>query len=137
MTSDLTKELKTQFLEKHYFFEYDNQLWVQGKSVATFLEYKEPSLAIRDIVDSDDKKMFHEFPEKTRIDMSGKVCGKGTSDHHNIDPKSMFISSTGMLDLFMRSKLRLAHKMKKWLIHDVIPSILSTGSYSLFWGDYY
>ena len=102
VTSDLTKELKTQFLEKHYFFEYDNQLWVQGKSVATFLEYKEPSLAIRDIVDSDDKKMFHEFPEKTRIDMSGKVCGKGTSDHHNIDPKSMFISSTGMLDLFMR-----------------------------------
>ena len=35
---DLTKELKTQFLEKHYFFEYDKQVWTQAKKIACFLE---------------------------------------------------------------------------------------------------
>ena len=108
-------------------------VWVQAKSIASFLEYKEPSLAIHDIVDVEDKKMFDDFPEKIRIDISSKVCDKKIYHHHrNIDPKTMFITSTGMLELFMRSRLPLAHKMKRWLIHDVIPSIIFTGAYSLY-----
>lgn len=132
MALELTQQLKIQFLEKHYFFEFNNIVWVQAKSIASFLEYKEPSLAIRDIIDVEDKKMFNEFPEKIRSDISSKVCGKGTYNHHNIDPKTIFITSTGMLDLFIRSNLPFARKMKRWLMHDVVPSILSTGTYSLY-----
>jgi len=127
-TKYLTQQLKTQFLEKNYFFEFNNQVWVHGKSVCEFLEYKDPSVAIHDMIDLEDKKMFCQFPENIRTDISTSHL----SVNCYIDPNIIFITSTGMLELFMRSRLPLAHKMKRWLIHEVIPSVIFTGSYSLY-----
>ena len=129
---NLTKDLKTQFLEKHYFFKNDGQVWTQANLVADFLEYKDASSAIRDLVDNDDKIYFKDFPPKTRLNISNAMKKVGVSpQNHRLQQKTLFITSTAILELFMRSKLPLARLMKKWLINEVIPSIISTGTYSL------
>ena len=111
--SNLTQHLKTQFLEKHYHFEFDNQVWVQGKSVANFLEYKEPSLAIRDMIDVDDKKMFHEFPEHIKIDIMRNQ--KIKENCHKLDSKTMFINENGLWKILYRTKMPIATGKKRAL----------------------
>ena len=128
---DLTQQLKTQFLDKHYFFEFNKQVWTHGKKIAQFLEYVDPASAVSVIVESDDKCMFSQFPENIRIDVARNVLVSKQQHVPIMQPSTIFITSTGMLDLFLKSKLPLACKMKRWLINEVIPSILSTGSYSL------
>ena len=140
---DLTKDLKAQFLEKHFFFEYNGQVWTQANLVAEFLKYKDPGCAIRDLVDPDDKMHFKDFPPKVRLNISNSVENEvdltPLVEVKNLEPvlknrlqqTTLFITSTAILELFMRSKLPLARLMKKWLINEVIPSILLTGTYSL------
>ena len=124
---ELTQDLKSQFLDNHHFFQYDKRVWTQANLIAQYLQYKTPAKAISDIVEVDDKLMFHEFPEKIQ------VCIKQQDPkcNHSLQQSTIFITTTGILELFMRSQLPLARKMKRWLINDVIPSILSTGAYSL------
>ena len=75
-TLDLTKELKTQFLGTHYFFQYNSVVWTQGNPVALFLEFKDPSSAIRDIIEKDDKLMFREFPETIKNNIIHRAGGQ-------------------------------------------------------------
>ena len=69
-TLDLTKDLKTQFLEKHYFFGYNNQVWTQAKKIAKFLEFKEPERMIQYHVSCENKMSFKLFPNEMKADIS-------------------------------------------------------------------
>ena len=43
----------------------------------------------------------------------------------------MFINDEGVFDLFMKSRKPIAKAMKRWLVYEVIPSIIKTGIYSI------
>ena len=131
-TSDLTEDLKTQFLKNHYFFEYNGQVWTKGKDVARFLEFKDPRNMIYNQVSNMNKLTFKQFPDTVQKVIFSELRDSVPPQPQIIHPETMFINDEGVFDLFMKSHKPIAKAMKRWLVYEVIPSIIKTGTYSIF-----
>ena len=90
--------------------EIDNEPWFVGKDVAEALGYKEAAKAVRERVDAEDKGV-------SKMDTPG---GK---------QEVTIINESGLYSLILSSKLPGAKEFKRWITHDVIPSIRKTGGY--------
>ena len=89
--------------------------WFKGKDVATSLEYTNPAKALRDHVDEEDKKSFHEL-----------IQGENeTFTPSNQQPHEMYINESGFYSLALRSKQPAAKSFKRWVTQEVLPSIRS------------
>lgn len=94
----------------------DEEPWFVGKDVATALGYAQPSKAVIDHVDIEDK---------TFRMMS-------TSDFQNGNlVKTAIINESGLYCLVLSSKLPSAKKFKRWVTSEVLPAIRKTGMYAL------
>lgn len=94
--------------------EIDGEPWFVGKDVAAPLGYANPSKAIVDHVDNEDK----------RLEMLP------ATDSQNGKPfKTALISESGVYSLIFSSKLESAKKFKRWVTAEVLPAIRKTGSY--------
>jgi prophage antirepressor-like protein len=91
---------------------YDDNLWIKGKEVATFLGYKNTRDAIIRHVDNEDKINFKD------------IEGGSESRLPNYEPKTIFINETGFYDLIFKSKLKLAKAFKRWVYKEVIPNAI-------------
>lgn len=89
----------------------DGEPWFVGKDVATILGYERSTKAIRDRVDADD---IDEIPIQDSI---GRM------------QNTPVINESGLYSLVLSSKLPAAKAFKRWITHDVIPSIRKTGGY--------
>jgi anti-repressor protein len=94
----------------------NNEPWFIGKDVAKALGYSNTKDAILTHVDEDDKRVIQRS-EITTLD----VPNRGLT----------IINESGMYALIFGSKLDLAKKFKRWVTHDVLPSIRKTGIYSV------
>ena len=112
-------KMKENF-NKINFFKVNNDIFFHGKEVAKYLEYSNCADAIYKIVDINDKIAFHELKSDPN------VCVCQTITFH---PETMFINQDGLFDLVMKSRMPLALHFRKWLLREVIPSILNTGAY--------
>lgn len=92
--------------------EIDGEPWFVGKDVAEALGYKEAAKAVRERVDAEDKGV-------SKMDTPG---GK---------QEVTIINESGLYSLILSSKLPGAKEFKRWITHDVIPSIRKTGGYTL------
>ena len=92
----------------------DNEPWFVGKDVAQALGYAKPENAIANHVDGEDKT-------------STLIQGSGS----NYKSKAIIINESGLYSLVLSSKLPSAKKFKRWVTHDVLPSIRKTGQYSM------
>ena len=129
---ELTEDLKTQFLKNHYFFEYNSQAWTKANDVAYFLEFKEARYVIYSHVSKSDKIAFKQFPDTVQKAIISGIRFSKTDHQKPIHPETMFINDEGVFDLFMKSHKPIAKAMKRWLVYEVIPSIIKTGTYSIF-----
>lgn len=86
--------------------------WFVGKDVAEKLGYTNPQKAIRDHVDTEDKRT------ERIVHPSGGA------------QETIIINEGGLYSLTVRSNLPGAKKFTRWLTHDVAVSIRKTGSYS-------
>lgn len=84
--------------------------WFVGKDVAEVLGYQEPLKAIRDHIFEDEKGV-------TKMDTPG-----GKQD-------MIIINESGLYNLIFSSKLEKAQNFRKWVTHDVLPSIRKHGMY--------
>ena len=84
--------------------------WFAGKDVADILGYTNNRKAIADHVDEDDKGV-------TKCDTNG-----GAQD-------LVVINESGVYSLIMLSQLPTAKKFKRWVTHEVLPSIRKNGEY--------
>lgn len=84
--------------------------WFVGKDVAEALGYKRTADAIKVHVDDEDKGV-------------GEIQTPGGIQ------KIVTINESGMYALIFGSKLDSAKRFKRWVTHDVLPSIRKTGSY--------
>ena len=125
---ELTEDLKTQFLSKHYFFEYMGQAWTRANDVARFLEFKEARNIIYYHISEADKIPFKQFPACIQNVI---ISGIGYHITDRLHPETMFINDEGVFELFMKSHKPIAKAMKRCLVYDVIPSIIKTGTYSI------
>lgn len=92
----------------------DGEPWFVGKDVATALGYADTKSAITDHVDADDKKIIQRGQIAT-LD----IPNRGLT----------IINESGLYGLTMSSKLPDAKRFKRWVTHDVLPSIRKTGGY--------
>lgn len=97
--------------------------WFVGKDVAEALGYENINKAVQMHVYDEDKKV---------LDFKG-FSQNGTTQKlwsGNDFSKKTIINESGMYALIFGSKLESAKRFKRWVTHDVIPSIRKTGSYS-------
>ena len=90
--------------------ELEGEPWFVGKDVAEVLGYADPNKAIAMHVDDEDK-----LNDKTASSL-GQRGG-------------WFINESGLYSLILRSQLPEAKAFKRWITHEVIPSIRKTGGY--------
>lgn len=90
----------------------DNEPWFVGKDVALALDYQNPSKALIDHIDEEDK-LYNES-----LSSLGQRGG-------------WLINESGLYSLVLSSKLPDAKKFKRWITKEVIPSIRKTGSYNM------
>lgn len=90
--------------------EIDGEPWMVGKDVARALKYAEPTKAVREHVDDEDKGV-------SEIDTPG---GK---------QKMLIINESGMYALIFSSRLPKAKEFKRWVTSEVLPAIRKTGRY--------
>lgn len=92
--------------------EIDGEPWFVGKDVATILGYSNPSKALSDHVDEDDKL------NNESLSSLGQRGG-------------WLINESGVYALIFGSKLPNAKKFKHWVTAEILPTIRKTGSYSI------
>ena len=90
--------------------EIDGIPWLVGKDVAVALGYKEPTKAVRDKVDPEDR-------------------GMSKMDTPSGEQEMLIINESGLYSLILRSRKAEANRFKKWETAEVLPSIRKTGSY--------
>lgn len=93
--------------------EKDGEPWFVGKDVAELLGYAKPQNAIAAHVDDEDK---------TLAPIQGG-CSTGTQN-------TIIINESGLYSLILSSKLPTAKEFKRWITHEIIPSIRKTGGYN-------
>ncbi len=90
----------------------DNAPWFVGKDAATALKYAKPENAIATHVDDEDKT-------------TTLIQGTGS----NYKSNAVIINESGLYSLIFSSKLPTAKAFKRWVTHEVLPSIRKHGGY--------
>lgn len=88
----------------------EGDVWFVGKDVAEILGYTNPSKALADHVDEEDKL------NNESLSSLGQRGG-------------WLINESGLYSLVLSSKLPTAKQFKRWITKEVIPSIRKTGGY--------
>ena len=96
--------------------EHDGEPWFVGKDVAEILGYENPTKAIRDHVDDEDK-MGVQNVTPSIIDALGR------------EQWPTWINESGLYSLVLRSNLPTARQFKRWVTSEVLPAIRKTGGY--------
>lgn len=89
----------------------DSEPWFVGKDVAEALKHTNPERALRNFVDEEDKGVT-------------VLVTPGGSQQVTI------INEPGVYSLILQSKTETSKRFKKWLTHEVLPSIRKTGYYT-------
>ena len=100
------------FGEMRSFVDENDTPWFVGKDITTILGYKDPSRALYDHVDEEDKTTL-------LIQQSGS----------NYKNKTTLINESGLFSLILSSKLPQAKLFKHWVTSDVLPTIHKHGVY--------
>ena len=90
----------------------DNEPWFVGKDIAQILGYTNPSKALQDHVDAEDKL------NNESLSSLGQRGG-------------WLINESGMYSLILGSKLPSARRFKHWVTAEVLPSIRKHGLYAI------
>ena len=86
----------------------DGEPWFVGKDVATILGYSDTADAVKKHVDPEDK-------------------GVGEMPTPGGKQRITLINESGLYSLILSSKLPTARAFKRWVTHEVIPSIRRAG----------
>lgn len=95
--------------------EIDGEPWFVGKDVAEALGYSNASKAVSTHVDSEDKQFI--------------VANIADSQNGNLQSRTAIINESGLYALILSSKLPQAKQFKRWITHEVIPSIRKHQAY--------
>lgn len=90
--------------------EKDGEPWFVGKDVADILGYSNPRKAMAD-----------------HVEMEDKTDGVTIRDAMGREQNPTLINESGLYSLVLTSKLPTAKRFKRWVTHEVIPSIRKHG----------
>jgi prophage antirepressor-like protein len=96
----------------------NDNIWFSALNIIRALDYKDSKDAIKNQVDKTDKLQYR------YIDQLIKLPKK-------IHPQTLFISESGLYSLVLKSRMIKATQFKKWITHEVIPSLRKYGVYEV------
>ena len=104
----------------------DGDPWFVASDVCRYLELKDDAGTICRELDEQDKVTL------SREEFMGRDSNRGIICSVDARVQSLvFVSESGMYDLVMMSRKPEAKAFKRWVTHEVIPSIRKTGGYSV------
>ena len=104
----------------------DGEPWFVASDVCKCLELKDDAGTICRELDEQDKVTL------SREEFTGSVSNRGIICSVDARVQSLvFVSESGLYDLIMQSRKPEAKAFKRWVTHEVLPSIRKTGSYSV------
>lgn len=124
----MENENKIQVFEKEEFGKVrtlmrDGEPWAVGKDVAEALGYKNPSNAVANHVDPEDKTTYQIQVCDTDSTYPKQVC------RSNLKTDVTLINESGLYSLILSSKLPKAKEFKRWITSEVLPALRKTGHY--------
>jgi prophage antirepressor-like protein len=132
---DGLKEIEGTFLDiKNNYLKYDGKdvivivdkngnAWFKGIDVARLLSFKEPANAISHNVELCDKIEY----KSINMGFNPMLVHKKGSIKSDV----IFVSIEGVYDLIGNSRKKEAKIFRRWLSHEILPSINKFGSYSI------
>ena len=125
---------------KVYRFADDPEMpWFQAKPISNYLEFAHFS-SILDRVDADDKMQLQDLIDTKGAPVGGGGLkppppGNGCLDELNTlsynDRKTIFINEPGLYSLILGSKKKEAREFKRWITHEVLPTLRRCGHYTV------
>ena len=124
----MENENKIQVFEKEEFGKVrtlmiDGEPWASGKDVAEALGYKNPSNAVANHVDPEDKTTYQIQVCDSDSTYPKQVC------RSNLKTDVTLINESGLYSLILSSKLPKAKEFKRWITSEVLPALRKTGHY--------
>ena len=110
--NDVMTFANSMFGEVRCIKDEKGEAWFVGNDITKALGYSDYRNALHRLIDDEDKLLLG-------IPYSGQT--------RNVT----FINEAGVYSLIFSSKLPAAKEFKRWVTHDVLPSIRATGSYTL------
>ena len=106
-----------------------DDVWFCAKPCALVLGYKDPKKAIKTNVDEDWQMPLSQLLVQDR---NRGVFSAPPVPRTPNELAAKWIMWSGLLELCSESKMPLAKQFKKWVYGEVLPTILKTGSYSIY-----
>ena len=100
----------------------DGEPWAVGIDVAKALAFKEPSRAVRQHVDPDDRMGVQNAPPSgipSVTDSLGRI------------QRPTWINESGLYSMIFSSKLKEAKEFKRWVTSEILPALRRAGSYTV------
>ncbi|ALR71692.1 baculovirus repeated ORF [Anticarsia gemmatalis multiple nucleopolyhedrovirus] len=110
-----------------YVLNQENIVKFVAKDIADKFKFKNTKKAIKDHVDDKYKSTF-EQGERFVTPTSTNLVKRG--DPLYLQPHTVLITKSGVIQLIMKSKLPYAVELQEWLLEEVIPQVLCTGKYN-------
>ena len=99
--------------EVRTLFDSDENILFNANDICAFLEFSNPRTALANHVDEDD------------------VRSQDIIDNMGRNQVSNYVTEFGAYDLILGSRKKEAKAFKRWVTHEVIPSIRKTGGYHI------
>ncbi|AAZ38289.1 BRO-D [Agrotis segetum nucleopolyhedrovirus A] len=122
--------------ELRYVVDNDMQVLFVGKDIARVLKYNDCKQAIHKHVNEKYKCVFEKMGGQNDappcFDDNEGVRGEVAIKKGNplyLQPHTILITKSGVIQLIMKSKLPYAVELQEWLLEEVIPQVLCTGKY--------
>jgi len=109
------KEIRTVLIDK--------EPWWIAKDVCDYLEHSNVSMALENL-DEDEKTILNIQELNNTLSNTYSIISAG-------NPNLNFINESGLYHLIFNSRKPQAKQFRKWITHEVIPSIRKTGQYSI------
>lgn len=124
----MENENKIQIFENSEFGKVrtlmrDGEPWAVGRDVAEALGYKNPSNAVANHVDPEDKTTYQIQVCDSDSTYPKQVC------RSNLKTDVTLINESGLYSLILSSKLPKAKEFKRWITSEVLPALRKTGHY--------
>ena len=127
MTNEIAKVFSSERFGNVRVVVLSDGPWFVGKDIAETLGYKNTNKAVMEHVDDEDK-----FMRSTRGNEMGKLFSSLKEIQEIFGRQdNWFISESGIYSMIFGSTLPAAREFKRWITHEVLPSIRKTGSYGI------
>jgi len=104
--------------------QIEGEVLFLAKEVSDYLEYGASGDMLRNLDEEDIKSL-------KSLRHTLHACSAHSNIINNLDPRSKFITESGLYSAIFGSRKKEAKAFKRWVTKEVLPSIRKNGSYSL------